>query len=166
MDPAAVDKARLMLLVLGFVFVFGVALLIYGLRRIAAIQRRTSELSMEHRRLFSHVQYRLAAQKEHARAEAAAGAERVPHLVRALALWRLANQQRAPGDDAIYREVTTTIGMIETELRELGVELEAMNGLSADQLLASAAEPGRWVPVTAPAAAPTEAPEAPNDGPS
>ncbi len=101
-----------------------VVMLWYGFKRLGQIRRRSVELTGEHERLLLHSQTRLAAQRQQALAEQSSGAERVEHLQRAHELWREALRSRRPDDAETEQHLRETIELVESLLREEGIELE------------------------------------------
>lgn len=124
MSPDEWASVKSALLVMLFALVVSMALVVQGLRRVFGIRRKALALSEEHERVALHAQYRLAGQRYQAMAAAAEGEERIAHLRQAIEMWRLANQNRDPGDEDTYEHIKRIIALIEEELTALGAAPE------------------------------------------
>lgn len=113
MDPRQRQYILVGLLLAGLL---AAMMLFTGLRRLARLRREAQVLWSEHERLFTHAQYRLAAQKHQALAAQTTGAERLEHLRQARALLDQALATRGPGDEDIGRILSDTRAMVDREL--------------------------------------------------
>lgn len=94
-------------------------------RRLKQAKERLADLDEDRDRMLSHIQARLAAQREQAHADTLNGLDRIESLRKAISLYRQATQLRAPNDDLTFETLKQAIGLLEDHLRDEGIDPEA-----------------------------------------